>query len=59
MCDFYLFMAILILFVSWRWIYVTSKSRAINYQSIENAAVAFVKGADERNKFFEKIISCV
>ena len=24
------------------------------YQSIENAHVAFVKGADERNKFFEK-----
>ena len=24
-------------------------------QSIENAGVAFVKGADERNKFFEKI----
>ena len=24
-------------------------------QSVENAGVAFVKGADERNKFFEKI----
>ena len=24
-------------------------------QSNENAGVAFVKGADERNKFFEKI----
>ena len=24
------------------------------YQSVENAGVAFVKGADERNKFFEK-----
>ena len=24
-------------------------------QSIENVGVAFVKGADERNKFFEKI----
>ena len=23
-------------------------------QSVENAGVAFVKGADERNKFFEK-----
>ena len=25
-----------------------------NNQSFENADVAFVKGADERNKFFEK-----
>ena len=25
------------------------------YQSVENAGVAFVKGADERNEFFEKI----
>ena len=24
------------------------------YQSVENASVAFVKGADERNDFFEK-----
>ena len=24
-------------------------------QSLENAGVAFVKGADERDKFFEKI----
>ena len=24
-------------------------------KSVENAGVAFVKGADERNKFFEKI----
>ena len=24
-------------------------------QSVEKAGVAFVKGADERNKFFEKI----
>ena len=24
-------------------------------QSVENAGVEFVKGADERNKFFEKI----
>ena len=24
-------------------------------QSIENAVVAFVKGADERNKFFEEV----
>ena len=24
-------------------------------QSVESAGVAFVKGADERNKFFEKI----
>ena len=27
----------------------------IRNQSVENAGVAFVKGADERNKFFEKI----
>ena len=26
----------------------------LNNQSVENAGVAFVKGADERNKFFEK-----
>ena len=26
-------------------------------QSVENAGVAFVKGADERNEFFEKINS--
>ena len=24
-------------------------------QSVENAGLAFVKGADERNKFFEKL----
>ena len=24
-------------------------------QSVENAGVAFVKGANERNKFFEKV----
>ena len=26
----------------------------LNNQRVENAGVAFVKGADERNKFFEK-----
>ena len=26
----------------------------ISNQSVENAGVAFVKGADKRNKFFEK-----
>ena len=26
-----------------------------NNQSVENAGVAFVKGANERNKFFKKI----
>ena len=30
------------------------RCRSITYQSIENAGVAFVKGADERKKFFEK-----
>ena len=25
------------------------------YQSVENVGVAYVKGANERNKFFEKI----
>ena len=33
------------------------RSNARCNQSIENAGVAFVKGADERNKFFEKINS--
>ena len=30
-------------------------SGAKSNQSVENASVEFVKGADERNKFFEKI----
>ena len=29
--------------------------RYFDNQSVENAGVAFVKRADERNKFFEKI----
>ena len=32
-----------------------SKAYIYFNQSVENAGVAFVKGADERNKFFEKI----
>ena len=30
-----------------------------DYQSVENAGVAFVKGANERNELFEKINSNV
>ena len=33
----------------------TSSTGKIKNQSVENTGVAFVKGADERNKFFEKI----
>ena len=29
--------------------------RSLKNQRVENAGVAFVKGASERNKFFEKI----
>ena len=31
-----------------------SRSGNKSYQSVENASVAFVKGANERNEFFEK-----
>ena len=31
------------------------KITAKKNQSVENAGVAFIKGADERNEFFEKI----
>ena len=34
---------------------IFSKTVTTQYQSVENAGVALVKGADERNKFFEKI----
>ena len=30
------------------------QNEAIRNQSVENAGVAFVKGANERNSFFEK-----
>ena len=33
----------------------TKKMVRKDNQSVENAGVAFVRGADERNKFFEKI----
>ena len=36
-------------------IYIEMKYRYETNQSVENAGVAFVKEADERNKFFEKI----
>ena len=37
------------------WIMIRMICYLKNNQSVENAGVAFVKGADERNEFFEKI----
>ena len=41
---------------SWDWLVNTDPIITEN-QSVENAGVAFVKGDDERNKFFEKVNS--
>ena len=42
-------------FTSWYIINDRNVLHRIFNQSVENSDVAFVKGADERNKFFEKI----
>ena len=34
---------------------IIEASHSMTNQSVENAGVAFVMAADERNKFFEKI----
>ena len=39
----------------WHLSRVPMKEMSSLNQSVENPGVAFVKGADERNKFFEKI----
>ena len=40
--------------VDWYQSILIKKQKLIKYQSVENAGVAFVKGANERNEFFEK-----